>query len=87
MKSEAINPRMTAFKFMSYLERTGARITTETVLTDPRLSPSHSDFIGPQQYGVALTHDERYGWNPDDARKGMDYGGKDGTPRFKGYFG
>jgi hypothetical protein len=52
-----------------------------------RLPTSHPDFIGPQQYGEPLTHEERYGWNPDEAREEYGFGGKDGTPRFKGYFG
>ena len=45
------------------------------------------NFIGPQQYGEPLTHEERYGWDPDQAREEYGFGGKDGTPRFKGYFG
>lgn len=51
------------------------------------LPTQHPDFIGPSQYGEPLTHEERYGWNPDEAREEYSFGGKDGTPRFKGYFG
>ena len=55
-------------------------------LANRRLPTSHPDFIGPKQYGEPLTHEERYGWNPDEAREEYGFGGKDGTPRFKGYF-
>ncbi len=34
-----------------------------------------------------LTHKEKYGWDPVEARKEYGFGGKDGTPAFKGYFG
>lgn len=33
------------------------------------------------------THEEKYGWDPTEARKEYGFGGHDGTPRFKGYFG
>ena len=34
-----------------------------------------------------LTHEQKYGWNVKEARKAYGFGGQDGTPRFKGYFG
>ena len=34
-----------------------------------------------------LTHKEKYGWDPVEARKEYGFGGIDGTPAFKGYFG
>ena len=34
-----------------------------------------------------LTHEEKYGWDPVEARKEYGFGGADGTPSFKGYFG
>ena len=34
-----------------------------------------------------LTHEEKYGWDPAEAKKEYGFGGIDGTPAFKGYFG
>ena len=34
-----------------------------------------------------LTHEEKYGWDPVEARREYGFGGTDGTPAFKGYFG
>ena len=67
---------------------TGERVVTYKIPPSwSNLRQSSSDFIGPKQYGEPLTHEERYGWNPDEAREEYSFGGKDGTPRFKGYFG
>ena len=67
---------------------TGDRVVTYKIPPGWSNIPSSSpNFIGPQQYGEPLTHEERYGWNPDEAREEYSFGGKDGTPRFRGYFG
>lgn len=67
---------------------TGERVVTYKIPPSwSNLKQSSPGFIGPQQYGEPLTHEERYGWNPDEAREEYSFGGKDGTPRFKGYFG
>ncbi len=67
---------------------TGDRVVTYKIPPSwKNLKQQSPDFIGPQQYGEPLTHEERYGWNPDEAREEYSFGGKDGTPRFKGYFG
>ena len=66
---------------------TGERVVTYKIPPSWTKLEQRLNFIGPQQYGEPLTHEERYGWNPDEAREEYSFGGKDGTPRFKGYFG
>jgi hypothetical protein len=84
MKSEKINSRLIAFVFPYRGSR--ERVVTET-RPSYRGGSAHPDFIGPRQYGENLSHFERYGWEPSEDRKEYGFGGRDGTPRFKGYFG
>jgi hypothetical protein len=87
-RQQPVQPVPTGQRIVTYRIRTAEGVQEfQNGFPTRRLPVSHPDFIGPQQYGEPLTHEERYGWNPDEAREEYGFGGKDGTPRFKGYFG
>lgn len=88
-------PRLMFQGFDDRIERIGlvAAVSSSERVVTFKLPPSwgvpnphQADFIGPR-FQPELTHEEKYGWDPDEARKEYGFGGRDGTPKFKGYFG
>ena len=62
MKEESINSRLIAYQ--------KPRLQDARRIVSYKVPKGWSkDFIGPKQYGEPLTHEERYGWDPEEARK------------------
>ena len=70
MKAESVSDRFIAYqKPRSTTHRSEDATKTIRIVSYKVPEGWSKDFNGPKQYGEPLTHEERFGWDPEEARQ------------------